>query len=295
MASNNSSSSSNTFTFIRIPAADDDPIEEINADKSGGLENDALLAHAKSFFGATMVDITALTVPTAANHYTACSLYAAATADELPINTRATNLVIACGYDHNNNNSSTKGDVFIGRCRDHEAEDVWERLDFQSTEADAAAPWCKAARESKHHRPRTAASLQSLLQTQMTGQPQPPAVVGSRSPESASAAATTTYGQNQVPVLESWGQWTQEEEEVEVHIPVDIGVTTKDCQVKWKRNHVTVHVGGEERLSGSTFDPIDTDESTFTFQKDDDSKQQRWLVLHLAKSNPGATWTFAIR
>ena len=276
-----------TFIFVRIPANEADPIEEITEDKSGGLENDKLILHAKEFFATTMADITALTVPTAENDYTACSLYA--TTNHSPdSNTRATNLLTACGYG--TPSSPIAGDVFVGRCRDNEEADVWERLDFTIADADPAAPWCRAARSSAT-RPKTAASLQGLLQTQLggSGGDGAPATVIQAGDQDASQNA---YGQNNHAVQESWGKWAQANEEIEVMLPVEGTIKTKDCKVVLKRNQVSVQVGGMEQLAGSTFDPIDTDESTFTFQTEND---QRYLVLHLAKSNPGATWTFAIR
>jgi hypothetical protein len=46
--------SSNLFRFVLIPADISKPLEERQADGSGGIENDALIAHARSYFAEAM-------------------------------------------------------------------------------------------------------------------------------------------------------------------------------------------------------------------------------------------------
>ena len=178
-------SSTTSFTFVRIPADEKEPVEELTASKAGGLEHDELIKYAKEYFYKQLLlhstatsstsstneeypscDIMALSVPLMTNGYQAVSLYSnnySSTVwqqhhhhEPLKVNRRATALVIACG--HSLVSSSTqaqpqqqqeqqpiRGDVFVGRAHDDERIE-WERLDFTAADADATASWCRQAR-----------------------------------------------------------------------------------------------------------------------------------------------------
>lgn len=78
----------------------------------------------------------ALTVPTVANGFLAVSMYGDdnARANNLPLNYRATKLMAAAGHSMPDGEDGSPGgvfgDVFVGRCKDDEVGDVWERVDF---------------------------------------------------------------------------------------------------------------------------------------------------------------------
>jgi CS domain len=176
-------SSTTSFTFVRIPADEKEPVEELTASKAGGLEHDELIKYAKEYFYKQLLlhstssssstseeypscDIMALSVPLSTNGYQAVSLYSnnySSTVWQqqhhhppLQVNRRATALVIACGHSLVSSSSQAqpqqqqeqrpiRGDVFVGRAHDDERIE-WERLDFTAADADPTAPWCRLAR-----------------------------------------------------------------------------------------------------------------------------------------------------
>jgi hypothetical protein len=299
-----------SYTFVRIPADTSAPIEEITADKSGGLTNDSLVGYAKKYFGGTggFCNIVAVTVPMATNGHLACSMYTAMDADNSVNNARASALLVACGGTA----TTVRGDAFFGRVHDDENADIWERQDFTLADADPSAAWCRQARASGRA---PSSSLQNMLQSSMgsgtshSSNKPPPAII---SDPSLNPNAVSTYGMNGgEAVQESWGgQWTQTGEEVEVRIAIDHDVTAKQCQVKFGRTKLKVTIANVVRCEGILFDPIDVDESTYTIQTTEEEKttktkaitndgttttkqpqrQQKELCVHLAKAQSGVTW-----
>ena len=63
----------------------------------------------------------------------------------LPSNPRATALLSACGHRRPRENNLC-GDVFIGRCIDDEAGDIWTPLDFTERDCHIESDWCVIAR-----------------------------------------------------------------------------------------------------------------------------------------------------
>jgi hypothetical protein len=368
---------SNNFTFVLIPADESKPIVELQASKDGGLSDDALIQHAKSYFhdltganaraavleqageaeraalatqirqqvisssnstggtgnsamaeriaamdDATVIDtlyksqmlpscdITALTIPTAVNEYTACSMYAADSAQKhgLPWNHRATELITACGHSppihdsgcNANTTAGIYGDVFCGRARDNEMTDVWERVDFVTADADPAAEWCRVARSpggGGGSGGRTAASsLSNLVQSQF--QNNGSSTASSNNVQiingSASGSDGNLFGMNGAsPVMESWGSWTQTNDEVELKFSVVAGTKSKYCKVQFARTTLKVTVAGQTLVQGTTFDPVSVDDCTFTLQ--DEGPTNRELCVTLSKIETGRTWAFAVR
>ncbi|KAL7556528.1 hypothetical protein ACA910_000991 [Epithemia clementina (nom. ined.)] len=236
-------------------------------------------------------DITALTVPVPGNSYQAVSMYAADQAKEsgLSLNKRATSVLTACG--HAANNGGVYGDVFLGRAHDNEASDVWKRMDFTVKDADSGADWCRIARSRTggggSGGKAAAASLSGLLQSGNAVQ------TIDTSATAASGGGAAMFGQNGAPpVQESWGSWTQTNDEIELVFQVEAGTKAKDCKVKFRPRHVSVSVKGSTVLDDvSLFDPIVPDECTFTLQ---DAKDHRELIVTLTKSEP-RTWSWAIQ
>lgn len=89
------------------------------------------------------VDITLLTVPRAPDFFSVC-LYGdpSARAKGRPLNARAIALCRGAGHPPT---TEIRGDVFLGRCIENDAEDVWERRSIGAAEAVPDAPWCRAA------------------------------------------------------------------------------------------------------------------------------------------------------
>jgi CS domain len=295
--------SNDSYCFVRIPAYPSAPVEEITADKSGGLTKDSLVAYAKRYFGGGFCNIVAVTVPTAANQHLACSMYTQMDGNESSSreNSRASALIVACG----GSTTVVLGDAFCGRVHDDEEADIWERQDFTIADADPSAEWCRQARESG--RGPSSSSLQNLLQTQMgagVGKA-PPAIISDPSSHPSSAHA---YGMNGgAAVQESWGGcWTQTDDEVEVRLSLGPDVTAKQCQVVLGRSKLKISIAGKVQCEGTLFDPIDVDESTYTIHTEKGSlsqqqqshqqqvvveeQQQRELCVHLAKAHGRVTW-----
>jgi CS domain len=256
-------------------------------------------------------DITALTIPTSTNQYTACSMYAADSAQKhgLPWNHRATELITACGHSppiHDNGNNATVaagiyGDVFCGRARDNEMADVWDRADFVTADADPAAEWCRVARSAGGgggSGGRTAASsLSNLVQSQF--QNNASSASASNNVQIINGGSTSgtdgnLFGMNGAsPVMESWGSWTQSNDEVELKFAVAAGTKSKYCKVQFTRTALKVTVAGQTLVQGATFDPVSADDCTFTLQ--DEGPTSRELCVTLSKVETGRTWAFAVR
>ena len=249
-------------------------------------------------------DISALTIPMPANNYTAVSLYAAdnGPAHNLPTNLRASALMTACGH---NVTGGVHGDVFVGRAHDNEAtgEDVWERLDFTVADADPAAEWCRVARQAGGGggAGRSAAySLSHLVQqaqTQQAGgtsQTQQPMQIMDGSAQGYNNNSNSNFGRNGAPpVIETWGTWTQTDEDVELRLSVAAGTKAKYCKVSFSRTSLKVAVAGQVLLQGTLFDPVVADECTYTLE--DEGPSGRVLCITLSKTEQGRVWCFVVR
>ena len=248
-------------------------------------------------------DISALTIPMPANNYMAVSLYAAdnAPAHNLPANPRATALMTACGHG-SGGGGGVHGDVFVGRAHDNEATDVWERLDFTVADASPESEWCRVARQAGGGggAGRAAAySLSNLVQQAQTqqqasgGTTQQPMQIIDGSAQ-GNNNCNSNYGLNGAPpVIESWGTWTQTDDEVELRLSVAAGTKAKYCKVSFSRTSLKVVVAGQVLLQGTPFDPIVTDECTYTI--DDGGPSGRELCITLSKTEQGRVWCFVAK
>ncbi|GKY96834.1 hypothetical protein MPSEU_000642600 [Mayamaea pseudoterrestris] len=298
------------FQCIRIPADESAPIETISLSKSGGLTNDALAAHAKQYFAqkyqgetsstdpyatASCLDITAVTVPMKGNDYRAVSLYKyGGDSSQLPVNQRAMTLVQACGHALS---SSIQGDVFVGRARDDENADIWERVDFTADDALPTADWCRTARQTGGGGgtgKAAASSLSGLLQQTQTNGNNLQVLSGDGS--SGGADASLSFGRNGAAAVQAFGYtWTQDSDEVELKFPVAPETVTKDCKVVFGRNAIKVTVAGKVLLDGSTFLPVVADECTWTLTRDAANSDQKDLTVTLMKEESSKTWTFVVQ
>lgn len=258
---------SSTFTYVKIPAKMESPIEEITASTAGGLEHDELVSNARTYFQkeanaeAGSCDIMALTIPLEGNNFRAVSLYASDFGVEgTQENQRATQLVTACGHALP---EAVRGDVFVGRAYDNEVNgDAWERLDFTVEDADPTAQWCRTARSSGGGGGHggSASSLNSLVKSQL-----------SPSAEMIGAGPKPMYGMDGAPpVEEEWGTWTQSEDELELKLMIPAGIKPK---IVFKRNLLSIGVQNETKLEGALFAPIVPDECTYTMESVGDQKE----------------------
>ena len=69
-----------------------------------------------------------------------------------------------------------------------------------------------------------------------------------------------------VPVGESWGSWIQSNDDIEIRMMVPITTTSKQCQIQFRKNSIKVVVHNQTILEGTTYDPIDVDDCTYTLQ-----------------------------
>jgi hypothetical protein len=120
----------------------------------------------------------------------------------------------------------------------------------------------------------------------------------------ASTKPLNSYGMDGIePVLESWGTWTQSNDDVELRILVPITTTSKQCQIQFRKNSIKVVVHQETILEGTTYDPIAVDECTYTLEDiqnprqetSTEQQQQRELCITLGKVETGRTWMYIVK
>ena len=205
----------------------------------------------------------ALTVPTQGNQFRAVSMYSADNQQNMPLNTRATALMQACGHappSVEGNEPGVYGDVFVGRCYDDEQKDEWQRVDILASEIDPAAPWCANAR-SKGGGGGSGSAAASL-----------------------SGVMSQAMGQPNVT-------WNQTDDEVEIKCKVASGTKGQDVKVNFSLNALTVTVAGDTLIQGPTGGRVAVDESTYTLQ---DAGDARELCVVLGKNEAGTTWPYAV-
>ena len=229
------------------------------------MDDEMLLSLVKASEASATCEITALTVPTALNNYRGVSMYGDDNGKNrnLPLNTRATTLLKACGHQSN----SIHGDVFVGRYHDNEAEDIWERVDFTEEELQGdldAKEWVKTARTKG----------------------------GGGGVGTAAASLSGMMSGTSNEAQENGYKWSQTEDEVELKFAVASGTKAKYCKVKFGPKSLKVTVAGQTLCDGNTWGAIAIDESTYTIQDDPDSSG-RELCISLGKKT-NEHWTQVI-
>ena len=169
----------------------------------------------------------------------------------------------------------------MGRARDDEPGDVWERVDFTKEDASPTAQWCRAARASGGGGGQggsSASSLSGIFQQQLS-QAQvvnPP------------TAPTKMFGMDGADaVKEDWGKWTQTDDEVEVKLTIPSGAKPK---IVFKKYQLSIGVGDETKVKGTLFGPIVPDECTYTMESV--GNDQKELCVTLTKAEEGTTWSW---
>jgi hypothetical protein len=261
----------------QVVAANPNASEQISK-----MSTDALIDLVRSTEASPSCEIIALTVPTKGNQYRAVSMYLGDGARDQgrPLNTRASALLTACGHALPATDDSTQppgiyGDVFVGRCHDNEASDVWQRVDFDVNDADPSADWCVVARShgGGGGSGNTAASLSGSLSQTLTGGGQPLQIGG----DSGSASSNI---------------WSQTDEEVELKFSVAAGTKAKYCKVTFGRESLKVAVAGQTLVNGKTGGRVAVEDSTYTIQ---DESGKRELTITLGKKDAGVMWPYAVK
>ena len=230
------------------------------------MDDEMLINLVKASQGSATCEITALTVPTPLNQYRGVSMYGDDNAKNLnlPLNSRATSLLKACGHQSN----TIHGDVFVGRYHDNEVEDIWERVDFTEEEVQGdleSKDWIKTAKQKGGGGGvgTAAASLSGMM----------------------SGASNISQ--------EDGYKWSQTEDEVELKFSVPSGTKAKYCKVKFGRKSLRVTVAGQTLCDGTTWGAVTVDESTYTIQDDPESESGRELCISLGKES-NEHWTYAV-
>jgi hypothetical protein len=264
------------------------------------LDDDTVIKMIYESQTAVSCDISAITVPMEGNKFVGVSMYMCqdAASHEMPKNQRATALLAACGHTVA---TPVMGDAFVGRYHDNEKEDIWDRIDFTAQDADSGAAWCQQARSrggGGGSGKAAAASLGNLVQQQQQqlagggGSGGGNMQVIDTSGGQSGGNDNTSFGANGAPaVMEQWGSWTQKDDEVELKFSVAKGTKAKYCKLVFARQSLKVTVAGQPLLQGATFDPVMTDECTYTLQDEGDGKE---MVVTLVKAEKRA-WAWAVR
>lgn len=83
-------------------------------------------------------------------------------------------------------------------------------------------------------------------------------------------------------------RWTQTLKEVSVFVPVRAGLRSKHLTVDYTRTKMKVGVKGEELIiNGEFFNPIRTDDCTWTIEDSDDGRE---IAVYLVKDNQMEWW-----
>ena len=276
-----------SFTYVKIPASEELPVEELGASKAGGLENDELVKQARAYFQAQSngehpsCDIMALSIPVPGNDYRAVSLYSSDYQESLSENKRATALVTACGHSLV---APIRGDVFVGRAYDFE-EAAWERDNFTKEDAEPTSEWCRKARikGGGGGQGGNVSTLNNLVQQQMSVGNAPPQLIAPQNNRGL-------YGMDGAPpVEEAWGTWTQTSEEIELKLAIPEHCKGKDCSITFQRMQISVAIQNDTKLKGTLFAPVIPDDCTYTLES---TKSGRELCITLTKADEGTTWSF---
>lgn len=214
------------------------------------------------------VETFSLVHPTPSNRFTAVNMYLDEVGQmkRLPLNTRASDLARAAGY---NPPPIFYGDMFVARVQNKRREPL-KYLNLSAADCHMEAPWLQQA---------AAQNLEYQMQlNEITGKhgETQPAVAGS----------------DGVAKEEDGGYaWTQTEEEVELVIPLpstaDTPLTAKNISVIFKTRKVQASIKdqGKPMLSIELFERIDVDACTWTLAKGEAPQ----LIVQLEKTDK-AMW-----
>jgi hypothetical protein len=186
---------------------------------------------------------------------------------KLPSNKRASQIGGACGY---NPPPIFYGDIFVGRTR---TKPKMVNVDFEvGIDTVGNAEWMKRA-----------------VSENLAWQQGMNAATG-RNADQVQPAHAGTDG---AVAEESNFSWTQDEEEIELTVPIIITteaaagsiVNKKKIKVIYKPKVVTVSYQGEEIVRVSLYESVDVDGCTWTLNND-----KTRLIITCEKQDPGKIW-----
>jgi hypothetical protein len=262
------------FSYVFVPSDSTRSIAAHVADKSGGLDQDALRLSAESHFAGIVpenfqqvqeealhamlkekgvnnhqmvkataagmvgaVEIVTLLLPCPDNNFTSVSMYCDQNGKNkgLPLNQRASSIAKVCGHS-----GEIYGDVFFGRCMDDESK-PWERLDFTIADLSSDAPWVKEAQQRNKGKSlggySTSGVLQNMLNSNKTS------VIDGNAP----VVHPGTSGDVSETEFITWTQ-TKEEMEVRVKLPIS-NVKSSDIDVKIHSKSLQVMLKSGQTIS----------------------------------------------
>lgn len=284
------------ITYVLIPADTSQPLQEFSFTPTAFKSGDTLAVHLKSAFSGDGkgVDLTLLQVPTQlgsgdgpttvsqsalekvakqgsvetfslvhptpSNKFTGVNIYLdeVGMLKRLPLNTRASDLAARAGFHPP---PQFYGDVFVGRIQNKPyLQNVSFRLGVDTA---LDAPWLQRA---------TAENLEYQQElNRITG----------RNETQPKIAGGDGHAKE-----ENGYSWTQTEEELEVVVPLDASVVSREVQVKFRPQSVQIVCRKDLVASVDLFERVDPDDCTWTLDK---KGGLQTLIITMGKQVP-ALW-----
>jgi hypothetical protein len=211
------------------------------------------------------VETFCLTHPADTNGYTGVYVYLdeVGMLKKLPVNKRAGAMGGACGYHPA---PIFYGDIFVGRTR---TKPIMANVDFVAgIDTDGSAEWIRRA-------PSENLAWQQAM-NEATGK-------SAKLKQMEQPAHAGTEGS---VAQESNFSWTQDEEEIELTVPITAsGVNKKQLKVVYKPRVVTVSYQGETIVRLELFESVDVDGCAWTLNSD-----KTKVVVTCEKADPGKIW-----
>ncbi len=267
------------FSYVYVPSDVSTSVSAHTADKSGGLEQDALRLAAEFHFSkivpqnfqemqeaalnavlkekgvnnpqmakssvagmAGAVEIVTLLLPCPENSFTGVSMYCDQNGKNkgLPLNQRASSIAKICGH-----NGEIYGDVFFGKCMDDESK-PWERLDFGLADLSSDAAWVKEAAQRNKGKPLGGYSTSGVLQN----------MLNSNKTSVIDGNAPIVHPGTSGDVSETdFITWTQNKEEMEVRVKLPVSnIKSSDLDVKMHSKTLQVLLKSGQTISSSVGD-----------------------------------------
>lgn len=280
-----------SFKYLYIPASRDEPLRELSASKSGGLENDALRKYAEETFSATgsidrveqrnavvaqlkgkgidpskideildrgsglnltgAVEIITLAVPTILNKYESVSLYCDGNSAFKEGGKVPNERATAIARACGHSSLVIMGNCFIGRALDDESRE-WERLDFPEADLSLDATWVQAAAKSNAGKNLSSYSTSGALDAMQNAN-----VAKKAAPEPAAVPASE-FSDGELFV------WTQGEDEVEVRMKLPGGLLSKHLSVQIANGALFVGRKGSKTPADAALEGVDKRFSAMT-------------------------------
>lgn len=220
------------------------------AEKSekGEMSQDAL----ERILSSTSVEIFPVQLPTKGSEFLSVSVYLddKGVSKDLPINSRVSGIVQACGYP----GQTFRGDCFLGRVFD-DNEEEWRRIDFTLKDCSTDAAWVASTKAQRSNRSSSdMSSMANKMGMGGAGGNQMAHINPSTMPEQESKGETEQY------------RWREAGDDIEVTFKKE-GISKGDkaaVKVSFGRQKLKVELKGEVLLDGALYGTTHPDESTWT-------------------------------